>query len=353
MQPFRFSKVYLESFGTEFPDLALSSVEIEDRLAPLYERLKIPAGTLEKLSGVKSRYMWKRGTLPSVGASKACSMALEGCSIPRDKIGAIINCSVSRDYFEPATACLVHQNIGLSERAIAFDVSNACIGFSNGLMTVAQMIESGAIEAGIIVSCETVAVLVDATMKALTTDQTIDRDRLLRLLPTFTLGCGAVAWVLCNESLARSGHRYIGSVTRSRTEHSDLCIGNVDYQMSDTSDFDPLMNTESAKLMASAAKLGGQLFKDFSEAFGWSREDVDHLFCHQVGKQVNEAFYREVGLDIKKEYTIYQQYGNLVSAALPTAVTMGAKAKPLSSGEKVLLTAYGSGLNSIFSGFIW
>ena len=114
-----------------------------------------------------------------------------------------------------------------------------------------------------------------------------------------------------------------------------------------------MMYTESAKLIASAAKLGGRMFKDFSEEFGWSRDDISHIFCHQVGKQVNEAFYDEMGLDITKEYTIYRNYGNLVSAALPTALALGADERGINSGEKVLLTAFGSGLNSIFTGLIW
>lgn len=95
------------------------------------------------------------------------------------------------------------------------------------------------------------------------------------------------------------------------------------------------------------------MFIDFSQSFGWTRSDVHHIFCHQVGKQVNEGFYREMGLDIEKEYTVYRNLGNLVSAALPTALALGSEEKDMKPGEKVLLTAFGSGLNSIFWGVIW
>jgi 3-oxoacyl-[acyl-carrier-protein] synthase III len=72
-----------------------------------------------------------------------------------------------------------------------------------------------------------------------------------------------------------------------------------------------------------------------------------------VGRQVNEAFYKEIGLDYRKEFTIYKQYGNLVSSALPTAFFKGIKEKPVAVGEKVLLLGFGSGLNSIFTGIEW
>ena len=113
------------------------------------------------------------------------------------------------------------------------------------------------------------------------------------------------------------------------------------------------MYTESSKIISSAATLGGRTWRDASELLGWSKEEVDHIFCHQVGRQVNEAFYQEMGLDIEKEYTIYQKYGNLVSASLPVAFAEGVIARAASAGDKVLLTGFGSGLNSLFVGIEW
>jgi len=43
----------------------------------------------------------------------------------------------------------------------------------------------------------------------------------------------------------------------------------------------------------------------------------------------------------------------MVSAALPAALANGAEEKAMKPGEKVLLTAFGSGLNTRFLGFEW
>ena len=72
-----------------------------------------------------------------------------------------------------------------------------------------------------------------------------------------------------------------------------------------------------------------------------------------MGRQVNDAFYREMGLDFDKDYAIYKRYGNMVSVALPAALAIGAEEKGIKPGEKVLLTAFGSGLNTRFLGFEW
>jgi 3-oxoacyl-[acyl-carrier-protein] synthase III len=102
-----------------------------------------------------------------------------------------------------------------------------------------------------------------------------------------------------------------------------------------------------------SAKLGGRAFPDVTASLGWSKDHVDHVFCHQVGRQVNDAFYREMGLDFDKDYAIYKRYGNMVSVALPAALAIGAEEKGIKPGEKVLLTAFGSGLNTRFLGFEW
>lgn len=353
MLSFSFKHVCIEAMAVNLPTTEVTSSQIEERLAPLYQRLQIPLGTLERLSGISSRYVWPHDTMPSQVSTEACKRAVKKIGFGRENLGAIVNCSVTRDFFEPATASLIHRNLGLDETAMAVDITNACIGFSNGVLMLAGMIEAGVIKAGLVVTGETIAPMLDSTIKTLLQDTSITREQLLKVLPSFTIGSGSVAYVLAHDSIATKKHHIMGAVTRSATQHNDLCSGNGDYQLSQRDGQMPLMFTDSAKLMASAAKLGGRMFKDFSSAFGWKKEDIHHIFCHQVGRQVNEGFYKEMGLDMEKEFTIYRKYGNMVSAALPSALAIGSEEKNIQPGEKVLLTAFGSGLNSIFFGIVW
>lgn len=353
MSSFQFKNVVIESLVVNLPPLEVSSAEIEDRLAETYKRLGVPFGTLEKLSGVASRYMWSPEVLPSHAANDAVAKLFESSSVPRDKIGSLISCSVTRDYFEPAVASLVHNKFGLPEKSITFDITNACIGFSDGMSMTASLIEAGVIQAGIVVSAEATTKMIENSMKHMQTNQALTREEFLKLLPTLTLGCGSAAYMLCHKSLAPEGHKLKAIVARSASQFSDLCVGNDDYCMTQAADFNAIMHTESSKLISSAAKLGGRCWSDMQEQIDWRKGDIDHVFCHQVGKQVNEAFYNEMGLDFSKEFVIYKKYGNPVSAALPTALVLGAAEKPVSKGEKVLLTAFGSGLNCRFVAIEW
>jgi acyl-CoA:acyl-CoA alkyltransferase len=353
MLSFTFKHVCIESYGLELAPNQVSSAEIEDRLAPLYQKLQIPFGTLEKLSGIQSRHFYDREVRPSQIATRVAKEAVDKAGVDRGHIKALFNCSVTRDFFEPATAVLIHRNLGFPEDTMALDITNACIGFSNGMMLMANLIESGVLKAGVVVSGETLAHITDSSMERLVEQDHITRDDLLKMLPTFTLGSGAAAMVLCHDSIATKSHRLVGSVARSASEYNELCIGNADFCFHQSGDLNPLMRTDSHPLMAAAAKLGARAWQDASQLLNWGVDDIDHIFCHQVGRQVNEGFYRTMGLPMEKEHTVYQRYGNMVSAALPSALITYANENTLQAGDKILLTAFGSGLNAMFTGLVW
>jgi 3-oxoacyl-[acyl-carrier-protein] synthase-3 len=138
----RFKNVCIESIAVALPGEAWTSVAIEERLRPLYERLRLPFGRLELMSGIRERRFWPVGTRPS-DASAAAGRAVLACSaIDPSQIEAFMHAAVCRDMLEPATAAFAHRKIGLPARAQIFDVSNACLGFLNSLTILAAMIDS-------------------------------------------------------------------------------------------------------------------------------------------------------------------------------------------------------------------
>ena len=141
----RFRRVCLESFGYCLPEEIISSEELERRLAPLYERLKLPEGRLELITGIGQRRVWPAGMLPSEKSVESARLAIEAAEIQPTEIGALIHASVCRDHLEPATACRVHHELGLPSDCLVYDTSNACLGLMNGAVQIANMIELGQI----------------------------------------------------------------------------------------------------------------------------------------------------------------------------------------------------------------
>ena len=122
-----YSHISLYPLAYQLPPLVVTSDDIERQLEPVYRRLKLPAGRLELMSGIKERRFWDKGTLPSQGAAMAGKKALIAAETDPGEIDCLIFTSVSRDMMEPATAAFVHRQLGLPERCQIFDISNACL----------------------------------------------------------------------------------------------------------------------------------------------------------------------------------------------------------------------------------
>lgn len=200
----RYNRVSLQGLGYELPPRVVSSAALEDALSPVYEKLKLPAGRLELMSGVQERRFWDPGTRPSEVSVRTAGMAIERSGVPREAIGALVHTSVCRDFLEPATASVVAGQLDLPQQAMVFDISNACLGFMNGLITLSNMIELGQIEAGVVVATEDGGPLVDSTVANLVerAKNGLKRRDVKPSFASLTIGSGSVAAVVCKAGLA-------------------------------------------------------------------------------------------------------------------------------------------------------
>src|SRR5882672_2553697 len=104
----KFRHACIESLTAVLPDEVWTSDQIEERLRPVYERLKLPFGRLELMTGIKQRRMWAPGTAPSDASAKAGRAVLQQSQVKADQIEVFIHCAVSRDMLESATASFAH-----------------------------------------------------------------------------------------------------------------------------------------------------------------------------------------------------------------------------------------------------
>ncbi len=106
----------------------LSSADINERLRPTLTRLGIRTDVLGDIAGIHSRRFWDAGTQASDAATAAAEKALAELDVPREKIGLLVNTSVSRDYLEPSTASIVSGNLGLADTCQNFRRRNRQLG---------------------------------------------------------------------------------------------------------------------------------------------------------------------------------------------------------------------------------
>tara|TARA_B100000686_G_scaffold22899_1_gene21094 strand:+ start:1950 stop:2990 length:1041 start_codon:yes stop_codon:yes gene_type:complete len=345
----RFKNVCIEGLGYHLPENRITSTDLEKRLSPLYKKLKLPQGRLELMSGIQERRFWDKGVFPSEVATIAGKKAIDHSGIDIKDIGCLISASVCRDFLEPSTASLVHNNLGLPKESFVFDVSNACLGVLNGMCIIANMIERDQIKAGLVVSGENGGPLVNNTIETLLARTDVTRNNVKSSFASLTIGSAAAGILLVKSSLSKNKHQLMGGISIAETSFNHLCRGNGDAGF----DQAPLMETDSEKLMLEGCRLAGRTWGRTREILGWNNEDVSRVFCHQVGKGHRKLMYENVGLDIEKDFSTLEFLGNTGSASLPVTFAIGVEKCPLKKGDKAALLGIGSGLNCLMMGVEW
>jgi 3-oxoacyl-[acyl-carrier-protein] synthase-3 len=340
----KFENVCIESLAVALPDEVWSSAAIEQRLRPLYERLKLPAGRLELMSGIRERRMWPAGTRPSDASAQAGRAVLAKSAFGAGRVELFVHAAVSRDMLEPATASFAHRKIGLPATAQIFDLSNACLGFLNALTVAAGLIESGQIRCALVVSGENGRPLVEQTLQTLLAT-TLSRNAIKPYFANLTIGSGAVAAMVCHRSLVKGrAHRLLGGVARAATQHSELCQG-------DTHGADALaMQTDSEQLLIAGVGLAQETWRDFTAEQGAL---FDRFICHQVGSTHRRKLYETLGLDLAKDFSTFETLGNTGSVALPATLCAAVDAGAVQEGHRVGLLGIGSGLNCLMLALEW
>ncbi len=349
----RYESVRIAAITYELPPIVVTTREIEDRLEPCLNRLGIPVGHIEELTGVEERRWWEPGASLAEKAAKAAHFALDRTGIPSERLGALVYGGVCREQFEPATACRVAANLNIARTAAIYDLSNACLGALNGLLEVANRIELGQIEAGLVVAAESARDINEIAIERL--NRQPDLREFTQGLATFTGGSGAIALLACHESLAQDldeSHRLLGGVHLNAPEHHRLCRWGVTAPLAGgVADRVEFMETDSVGVLNHGVELGRTTWDAFLAELDWP--GVDKTICHQVGSAHQRTILAAIGSDPDRDFVTYPYLGNIGTVSLPITAQIASEQRRLNRGERVGWLGIGSGLNCMMLGVEW
>lgn len=345
----RYNNVYVEAIGYELPPNVVTSASLEARLAPLYEKLRLPAGQLAFLTGINERRWWDPGFALSDGAVAAAEKALDEAGVPVEHLGALLYTGVCRENHEPATACVVAHKLGVRDDAFVFDLSNACLGVLNGMLTVANMIELGQIKAGIVVSCETAREINDIMIAEMLRE--LDMEHFKLSLATLTGGSGAVAVVLSDGSYGSRPHKLVGGAIRTAPEFHTLCRWGEDRKAVPTAP--EVMETDAVQVLKNGVALGSKTWQAFLAEMNWGPSDLDRVICHQVGSANRSAILQAFGVADDKDFSTFPYLGNIGTVSVPITAAIAHEREVIAPGDKVGFLGIGSGLNCLMLGLEW
>ncbi len=381
-----YRRVHLEAIGYELPPVVVSTADLESRLKPFYDAHRLPMGQLELLTGINERRWWEPNYRLSQGAAAAGRSALSQANFdPRD-VDILIYAGVCREQYEPATACAVAANLGISPDATMYDLSNACLGVLNGVVEVANRIELGQCRSGLVVSCETAREINEMAVDRVNDARSADVFR--SSLATFTGGSGAVAvLVTADDMSAHKRRRLVGGAAKNAPEHHDLCkwgvrsilptaVGRLlDQKVPPILDqvlgtqagvlvksgieigmrhvMMPFMETHAGDVLRFGVDLGTRTWGSFLTKLGWAKEHIDKVICHQVGAGHRDAVLKGFGISPDKDFSTFPFLGNVGTVSLPMTAAIAEERGHLTPGDRVGWLGIGSGLNCLMLGIEW
>ena len=342
----KFENVAIETLEYALPEEILTSADIEKKLAPTYQRLSLPEGRLELMTGINERRFWPKGTRPSDASAKAGEAVLEKTAFKRSEIDLLIHAAVCRDRLEPATAAYVHGLLGLPGKTQIFDLSNACLGFLNAMTVAGSMLASGQVERVLVVSGEDGRPLVENTLQQLL-NPGLTRKTIKPYFANLTIGSGAVGALLCHKKQLNQARPLLkAAAVATDSSANKLCQGD--------SAGDALeMLTDSEELLVAGIQVARQAWERFTKATGWTAATPDCIVTHQVGKAHSRELFKALGLDLKKDYTTFEALGNVGSVSCPITLARAIETGRFAAGQKAALLGIGSGLSSLMMAVEW
>lgn len=329
------------SCGAFLPEKRVASTELLEAIDSK-KRFNVATDWLDRAMGISERRVVDAPMLPSEMAVRAAREALTLADVSASELDAVIYVGVDRDFLlEPATAHVVQHKIGATN-AIAFDLSNACHGFMNGIHLMDALIATGQARRGLVVTGERGSRYIDKAIRALRTAKS--REDFQKLVGGLTLGDAGAAMLLGPKLRPDTG--FIGFMLQSQGQYAMLCTCGAESQES------PL-ETDMSEIVFQNNRLHSAMYKSFMSKLKWYPHDIAKFIHHQVGKNVFRHHAKYSLLPLEKMPNTLQMFGNLVTATIPINIYQIHKNREIKGGDKVFLSGSGSGLAISQAGLVW
>lgn len=331
------TKVKISHVSSYFDNaVRVSNTEIENRLNK--DKNILPAGVIERLFGIKNRFFVKEGIQCSDLAAGAARIIFE--KVDPATIDCIIFAAASSDLIEPATANIVQHKLGLN--CPVFDLKNACNSFVTAMQIASSLIKSGQYKKVLITNGEIL-------QNAITFD-IADNEELMRRLASFTLGDAGTAAVM-EASTDDSGIIYHDM--RSLGEYWELCLIPGGGSMFPQDCSKHFFEGKTTELRDVFIREKGEMFERCFRETGYTRDDIDHFFIHQVSKSTVKAMADDLNIPIGKFHCIIEEYGNTAAASIPLSLDLAVKSGKLQKGQKVIIIGLAAGISMSVQLMIW
>lgn len=311
----------LAGLGHAVPVRRVLNAEIEKQLG-------LESGWIEQRTGICARHWADETDTLSELAAKAGAAALRDSGIAGHEIALTLLATSTPDHLLPPTAPLLAHRLGLANSG-AIDLAGACSGFLYAL-TLADGFVRAQGKPVLVVAANILSRRINAGERASAV--------------LFADAAGAAVMTPCDDvekgvlaaDLASDGSRYDLITIPAGGSNKPFAAGMA------AEDF--LMTMRDGREVFSRAvemmSVSGEcVLKDA----GLDASAVDRFVPHQANTRIFDAVSGNLGIDPSKTVRTIQDFGNSSAATIALSLSVTHQKKPLTSGEKLLLTAAGAG----------
>lgn len=295
------------------------------------------AGKIAKMTGIKARYVAPQTICTSDLSFAAAEQLFRTLPWERDSIDALLFVSQTPDFALPATACLLHEQLQLSDECAALDISLGCSGYVYGLWTAANMVKSGSAKRVLLLVGDTCARYCSPQDRSTAflfgdagTATAIEYDPSAEPM-SFVLGTDGKG----GKSLIRrgGGARHVvtpRSLVRQADENGNV-RGPLDLYM------------DGAEVFSFTLERVPALVEGALQQAGWSLDELDHFVPHQANLFLLNHLAKRMKVPADKLVVSLDEYGNTSSASIPLAIGHRLASQLSDNSANLLLAGFGVG----------
>lgn len=344
----------IENVAASFPKRKVTNDDVIDLVrhhssgfeGDLEKMLRVVKTLLDR-SGLVSRNWRAPGERPIEHLDTAVKEALRGSGLQPANIDLLVYVGIAGGFREPGNSYMVAKSLGM-HNAQCFDVIDACMSWTRALSLVDSLFKAGKFRNALVVNAE--FNMIEGVAGFPENYAVRDFGELNYLLPSYTIGESATATLLLPDQPDN-----FSIAIHSRPDLADLCMiptaGHEGYYKVS----EAVAALGEGRFTARGTELHDRLSEELPALIrdaGAYPAQADVVFTHSSSMPAWTGVGRQHGF-AEKIFHIYPETGNVVSASIPSAMALAARAGKLSKGDQVMFLMGSAGMSFALAKFVY
>lgn len=302
----RYNNVTIKGTSSYLPSRILTNSEISENVNTTDEWI------FNKL-GIKERRISNSEESVSEMGYQAALSVLEKTGIDKEDIDMIIVATSSPEKISPSTACTIHNKLNIKKNIPAFDINAVCSGFVYGITIGSSLISTKAFKNIMIIATESYSKHTDFS----------DQHSVF-----FGDGAGAVI-------IGESEKGWIYGEINSNGKGT----GMTGFVMP----LDKPFVMRGKEVWDQAIKVLPDSIDSVLKGTKLTIDDIKMVVPHQPSINILKIIAEKNNIPFSKVKTVMDRYANIAGSSIPIALDEAIENGEIKKGDKILLTAIGSG----------